>query len=97
MLESAELESLLETCSREFGDQNHLESNLTRAFNLWARTTLDEQGILREARRAREVTKERISRSAIQDRGKRMPCFFSVFEDLLGLRASARTPRTGPG
>jgi len=88
---------LAETCSRKFGDQDHLESNTTRAFGLWARTKLDEEGVLREARRAREVSKERISRSAIQDRGERMPYLFSVFEDLLGLRDSARAPRGGPG
>jgi len=32
-----------------------LESNLTRASNLWARTQLDEQGMLGKAREARDI------------------------------------------
>jgi len=97
VLESQELEVLVETCSREFADMGHLESNLTRAFNLWARTQLDEQGMLGKAREARDITKQRISLSAIRDRTKRMAYFFSVLEDLLGLREPVAVQRSAPG
>jgi len=85
-LASLELETVIETCSREFDDMEHLESNLTRAFNLWAQTRLDEAEILARAREARAVTKRQISSSAVRDRGKRMAYFFAVFEGLLELR-----------
>jgi len=55
ILESTALEVLVETCSREFVDMEQLESNLTRASNLWARTQLDEQGMLGKAREARDI------------------------------------------
>jgi len=85
-LSSLELETLIETCSREFDDMQHLESNLTRAFNLWARTRLDEAGMLARAREARAVTKRQVSSSAVRDRGKRMAYFFAVLEGMLKLR-----------
>jgi hypothetical protein len=89
VLESPELETLVETCSREFDDLPHLESNLTRMFNLWARTKLDAAGIIAKTREARRVTKERVSRSAVRDRKKKMAYFFSVLEGELGLQNKA--------
>ena len=86
ILESSELEMLIETCSREFNDVNHLQSNWSRAFNLWAETDLDGETMLERALEARRVTKERISLSAIHDRDKKMAYFFAVLEDLLGLK-----------
>lgn len=85
-LTSAALELLIETCSREFHDMAHLQSNLTRAFNLWARTRLDEAEMLAKTQEARTITKQRIGSSAIHDRKKKMAYFFSVLESLLGLR-----------
>ena len=86
ILESSELEMLIETCSREFNDVNHLQSNWSRAFNLWAETDLDGETMLERALEARRVTKERISLSAVHDRDKKMAYFFAVLEDLLGLK-----------
>jgi len=40
----------VETCSREFDDLAHLESDLTRAFNLWAKTHFDETQLLERVR-----------------------------------------------
>jgi DNA-binding transcriptional ArsR family regulator len=94
VLESGELECLIEACSRQFDDLEHLESNLTRAFNLWARTRLDEAGMLSATRRARERTLERISLSAVRDRTKRMAYFFALLEDVLGLRPPGGRTRT---
>lgn len=85
-LESAELETLIETCSREFYDMGHLKSNVTRAYNLWARTAFTESEMVAKVLEARRTTKLRVSSSAIHDRGKRMAYFFAVLEDVLSLR-----------
>lgn len=88
-LASAELETLIETCSREFYDVEHLKSNITRAYNLWARTDLSESEMIEKVLEARRTTKLRVSSSAIRDRGKRMAYFFAVLEDVLGLKGSS--------
>ena len=89
-LVSPGLEILIETCSREFDDMEHLESNLTRAFNLWARTRLDEVEMLARTQQARQTTKQRIGLSAVQNRQKKMAYFFAVLEDVLGLRQTKK-------
>jgi len=53
--------------------------------------------MLGKAREARDITKQRISLSAIRDRTKRMAYFFSVLEDLLGLREPVAVQRSAPG
>ena len=83
---SPELEALIETCSREFDDMKHLASNLTRAFNLWAKTRFDEAEMLAHVRQARETTKQRVGSSAVRNRQKKMAYFFAVLEDVLGLK-----------
>jgi len=83
---SPELEILIETCSREFDDMPHLESNQTRAFNLWAKTRYDAAEMLVRTRQARETTKLRIGSSAVKNRQKKMAYFFAVLEDVLGLK-----------
>ena len=85
-LTSPELEQIIEACSREFGDMEHLESNLTRAFNLWAQTPLSEAEMLAKVREARTVTKQRVSSSAVRDRAKKMAYFFAVLTERLGLK-----------
>jgi hypothetical protein len=89
-LVSPELEILIETCSREFDDLAHLESNLTRAFNLWAKTRFDEAEMLARVRQARETTKQRVGSSAVRNRQKKMAYFFAVMEDVLGLKQAKR-------
>jgi DNA-binding transcriptional ArsR family regulator len=85
-LSSPWIENIIETCSREFRDIEHLKSNLTRAYNLWARTEFDEEEFADKIQEARRITKGQISLSAIQDRGKKMAYFFAVLEDVLGLK-----------
>jgi hypothetical protein len=89
-LNSSVVELRIETCSREFGDLEHLGSNFTRTYNLWAKTDLDEEAMLEKVQEARDLTKKRISSSQIKDRGKKMAYFFAVLEDLLGLKAPAK-------
>jgi len=86
VLISPDLERLVETCSREFDDMAHLESNQTHAFNLWAKTRFDEAEMLVRTRQARETTKLRIGSSAVKNRQKKMAYFFAVLEDVLGLK-----------
>jgi hypothetical protein len=86
VLESPELEQLIDTCTREFNDLEHLESNQSRAFNLWARTPYSAEEMLTKMREARRITKEKISTGSVNDRSKRMAYCFAVLEDLLGLR-----------
>ena len=85
-LVSSELENLITTCSREFDDMIHIESNLTRAFNLWAKTRFNETEMLAYVRQARETTKQRIGSSVVRNRQKKMAYFFRVLEDVLGLK-----------
>jgi hypothetical protein len=80
------VEVTIDTCTRDFDDLRHLSSNVARAHNLWLRTDLSEEEFIDKIQEARRVTKERISLSVIRERGKRMPYFFAVLEDRLGLR-----------
>ena len=85
-LSSSWIETIIDTCSRDFWDIEHLSSNITRAYNLWARTDFGEQEFADKLQEARRITKERISLSAVQDRDKKMAYFFAVLEDVLGLK-----------
>jgi len=85
-LHSSWIENIIETCSKEFRDIDHLSSNISRAYNLWARTSLGEEEFTDKLQEARRITKERISLSAVHDRGKKMAYFFAVLEDVLELR-----------
>lgn len=85
--QSSFIRTVVKTCSREFRDMGHLASNITRAHNIWARTDLTEDEFVDRVQEARLITKQRISVSAINDRSKKMPYFFAVLEDVLGLKA----------
>lgn len=85
-LASPRIELIIDACSRDFWDIDHLSSNITRAYNLWGRTDLPEEGFADKLQEARRVTKGRISVSAVHDRGKKMAYFFAVLEDVLGLK-----------
>ena len=85
-LSSSLVEMVIDTSSTDFQDMEHLESNISRAYNLWERTSLDEEEFVEKLYEARDVTQDRIARSAVQDRTKKMAYFFAVLEDLLGLR-----------
>ncbi|MFQ5613218.1 MAG: hypothetical protein ACE5H9_13905, partial [Anaerolineae bacterium] len=77
------METYIDTCTREFWDEDHLSSNISRTYNLWARTGLGEEEFVAKILEARKITKERISLSAVHDRGKKMAYFFAVLEDVL--------------
>ena len=64
----------------------HVESNLTRASNLWAKTRFNEAEMLAYVRQARETTKQRIGSSSVRNRQKKMAYFFRVLKDVLGLK-----------
>lgn len=78
--------TVIDTCSRDFHDVEHLPSNIARAHNIWAQTDLAEAEFIDRVHEARRITKQRISRSAIHNRNKKMAYFFAVLEDVLGLR-----------
>ncbi len=83
---SSYISTVIETCSRDFRDLEHLDSNVARAHNLWDKTSLSEDQFIEKIQEARHTTKQSISRSAIRDRNKKMAYFFAVLEDLLGLK-----------
>lgn len=83
---SSYISTVIETCSRDFRDLEHLDSNIARAHNLWDKTSLYEDQFVEKIQEARRKTKESISRSAIRDRNKKMAYFFAILEDLLGLK-----------
>ena len=85
---SAFVETVIKTCSVDFRDTNHLTSNITHAYNLWVKTDLDEEEFVEAIQKARKITKERVSLSGVHNRGKKMAYFFSVLEDVLGLKAN---------
>ena len=85
-LSSSMVEMVIDTSSTDFQDIEHLNSNISRAYNLWERTSLDEEEFVEKLYEARDVTQDRIARSAVQDRTKKMAYFFAVLEDLLGLK-----------
>ena len=85
------LQITIKTCSRDFNDLDHLKSNITRAKNIWQQTELSESEFVAQIYEARKVTKQRISRSAVHDRDKKMAYFFAVLEDILGLKETSST------
>jgi hypothetical protein len=84
--ESTVLEITIKTCSQQFADLEHLDSNIAQAYNLWRSTDLDEEGMLAKVQEARQITLRRISSSQVKDRTKKMAYFFRVLEDVLGLK-----------
>ena len=84
--ESTVLEITIKTCSQQFADLEHLDSNIAQVYNLWRSTDLDEDGMLAKVQEARQITLRRISSSQVKDCTKKMAYFFRVLEDVLGLK-----------
>jgi hypothetical protein len=73
--------------SRTFGDLHHRKSNRTRTRKLWHRTDLGEDEFVEVMEEAKGITLDAVSKGRVRDRNKRMPYFFAVLEDRLGLKA----------
>jgi hypothetical protein len=82
--------------SREFHDQEATPSNITRAAHLFERADIDAEEFIEQMYEARKISKGRANIQKRSEKGKnpawpdgfpnRMPYFFSVLEDLLGLK-----------
>jgi hypothetical protein len=92
------LSSYITDFSREFHDEQAIRSNLTRAAHLFARARLDTATFIERLYAARRITQGRGNiRKRVQvgtNRAwpagfpNRMPYFFSVLEQLLGVKAA---------
>jgi hypothetical protein len=91
------LVSYMTDLSRELGDSAPLPSTVTRAYNLMERSGFDLDMFISKLYEARAKTQERTA--SITTRGEqkdpwgqvrktKMPYFFSVLEDILGLKSS---------
>jgi hypothetical protein len=82
--------------SREFHDEDAIPSNITRAAHLFERAGLDAETFIKQLYEARRVTQARANIRKRSHAGEnlawptgyvnRMPYFFSVLEDVLGLK-----------
>ncbi len=82
--------------SREFHDEEATPSNITRAAHLFERADIDADAFIEQMYEARKITKGRANIQKYTKKGKnpawpdgfpnRMPYFFSVLEDRLGLK-----------
>jgi hypothetical protein len=95
--------------ARELGDNAELTSTVSRTYNLMERSELDLNTFINKLYEARAKTQERTA--SITSRGSqtngwgdkrktKMPYFFSVLEDVLGLKDTRsndrkQTRRTG--
>jgi transposase-like protein len=84
--------------SREFHDEAATFSNITRAAHLFERAGMDAEAFIGQIYEARRITKGRANIQKRSEVGKnpawpngfpnRMPYFFSVLEDILGLKVA---------
>ncbi len=84
--------------SREFHDEAATASNITRAAHLFERARVDAEAFIGQIYEARRITKGRANIQKRAEVGKnpawpngfpnRMPYFFRVLEDILGLKAA---------
>jgi len=94
------LHRFAEVAAREFNDQAPFRATLSRLVNLYHRAGLSSQDFAASFDAARQQTKERtmairlpakdIPGGALSRKNK-MPYFFALLEDLLGLRAASAT------
>jgi hypothetical protein len=87
--------------SREFADRASLKSSTTRAHNLYRQSGVALETFIEGMYRARSIVKERtgsIRRGATDEHGRpmrnKMAYWFTVLEDLLGLRETPPAPPT---
>jgi hypothetical protein len=89
-----QIEVVLEEISGEFHDAEHLPSNIGQAARLWKASGLSEGAFVSKLYEARSITKDygmSIHKKASGEAGEvglrnRMPYFFAVVKDLLGMK-----------
>ena len=84
--------------SREFHDEAATASNITRAVHLFERAEMDADAFIEQVYAARRITQGRANIQKRSEVGKnpawpdgfpnRMPYFFSMLEERLGLKAA---------
>ena len=96
------IEQLLTDWSSELHDAEHTRSNITRAMRLYRASGLPEESFVAKLYEARSITKQRgnISKDAQGDGlpglKNKMPYYFAVLRDLLGLLEDTPASRTRP-
>lgn len=96
------IRAFVEDFAREFNDQASLTVSTTRAVNLYRHSGASLDAFLGRLYEARSIVKERSSAIRKQTDGgglpvkNKMPYFFSVVEDLLGLREAPTAASTPP-
>jgi len=96
------IRAFVEDFAREFNDQASLTVSTTRAVNLYRHSGASLDAFLGRLYEARSIVKERSGAIRKQTDGggspvkNKMPYFFSVVEDLLGLREEPTTASAPP-
>ena len=89
---SPEIEAQIQRLSDEFHDGDHVKPNVGQAVRLWRASGLDEAAFADRLLEARSITKRRVvHKPADGEPGQlglrnKMPYFFTVLRDLLGLQ-----------
>jgi hypothetical protein len=90
------LDAVVRDFSREFHDSQHTGSNIVQARNLLELTGLSEDRFVEHCYEARSLTRDQAHiRSHVTDGSplrNKMPYFFAVVRDLLGLRDDEEGP-----
>lgn len=96
-----ELHRFAEVLAQEFNDQAPFRATLSRLVNLYHGAGLPLEVFADQVDAARQRTKERTAAirppSGGQAKKNKMPYFFALLEELLGLRAPPSFPTTEPG
>ena len=88
--------------SSELHDTEHTPSNISQAMHLYKASGLNESAFVARLYEARSITKQRgnISKDAqgndLPGLKNKMPYYFAVLRDLLGLQDDVPAPRTRP-
>ena len=95
------IESVITDFSAQLHDDEHTPANITRATRLWRASGMTEQQFVQDVLYpARSITRQQggVTKRAATGGGliNRMPYFFSVVEDLLGMKDAPGDERSGP-
>ena len=83
------IQTVMTEFSEQLHDSEHLRANVTRAMHLFQASGLAESGFVGALYEARSITRQQggvRKRAAGGSLINRMPYFFAVLEDLLGMR-----------
>ena len=98
------IQHVILTCQREFGDRASAKSSSTRAWNIYQSAGVSIQRFEDALYKARSLTKEATAQITSEGedptygvrRKIKMPYFFAVLEDVLGLRPAPEKPPAPP-